>query len=158
VEAISYIDQIMEWPLILRILVKLGIRSSQIEKTLKAQGIGRHSFLDRTALTVADLRTVSVILGKRNFIGGDQPCEEDCAVFGFLANILWAAPSSPYEKIMESKGKSSSNGRISHKCCTNLSFNTLGSGEYANLKQYCLRMQKLYWPDWDKLTSKYQSK
>jgi len=126
VEGISYIDQIMEWPLVFKLFMKL--QSRRMGKSLQVQGMGRHSFLERNNLAASDLRTLSVILGKRNYFGGDQPCEEDCSIFGFLANVLYASPNSPLEKMIEN--------------------------QYSNLKQYCLRMQKLHYEDWNDLISK----
>jgi hypothetical protein len=89
----------MKFPRKMRMLMFL--QSAKVEKSLYAHGLGRHTLSDRTELTLADLRSVSVILGKRQFLGGDEPCEEDCAVFGTLAQVVWAAPESPYEKLVE---------------------------------------------------------
>lgn len=34
---------------------------------------------------------------------GDKPTEVDCAVFGFLCQLIWASAGSPYVRMLESK-------------------------------------------------------
>lgn len=47
-----------------------------------AQGIGRHTKEDIEAFTHADMKTIATILGDNKFLLGDEPCLEDCALFG----------------------------------------------------------------------------
>jgi hypothetical protein len=54
----------------------------------------------------ADLRALSHLLANKKFILGEEASENDCAVFGMLAQALWGTPGSPYEKLL--KGQSSS--------------------------------------------------
>ncbi|ODM93959.1 hypothetical protein Ocin01_12720 [Orchesella cincta] len=88
-----------------------------------SSGIGRHSEDDIERIMSEDLHALSKVLGNKKFILGDEPCEDDCAIFGELAQVLWCMPGSPYEKLL--------------------------NGELQNLKEYCLRMKTLYWPDWE---------
>ncbi|CAL8096531.1 unnamed protein product [Orchesella dallaii] len=87
------------------------------------QGIARHSEDDIVQIISDDLRALSKVLGNKKFILGDEPCEDDCAIFGELAQALWCMPGSPYEELL--------------------------NGELQNLKEYCLRMKTIYWPDWE---------
>jgi hypothetical protein len=48
-----------------------------------------------------DLRAISGILGKNEFILGNKPCQDDCGIFGVLAVVLWGLPASPYEKLLK---------------------------------------------------------
>jgi len=88
-----------------------------------AQGIGRHTKEEIYETTTDALRSVSKILGNKKFILGDEPCEDDCAIFGMLAQCIWGLPHSPYEQ--------------------------LSNGELKNIKEYCLRMKERFWADWD---------
>lgn len=39
--------------------------------------------------------------GEKPFLMGDEPSEVDCTVFGFLAQLKWHYPGSPYEAMLE---------------------------------------------------------
>jgi len=65
---------------------------------------------------------------EQKVLRGDEPCQEDCGIFGMLAQCLWALPESPYEKLL--------------------------NGELKNLKDYLLRIKEKAWPDWDELLAK----
>ncbi len=77
----------------------------KIKANVLANGIGAHSKVEMHRLIQDDLRAVSGVLGPNRFIAGNHVSEEDCAVFGMLAQCLWALPGSPYETIMKSSGK-----------------------------------------------------
>jgi hypothetical protein len=68
-------------------------------------GIGRHSQAQTLDMLKGDLKTVSKILGTKKFILGDEPCVEDCSIFGFVAQALYGMPESPYEKLVQGKPK-----------------------------------------------------
>src|SRR5581483_11294928 len=57
----------------------------RIKSALHAQGLGRHPYETIMQMTTADMKDISVILGDKQFILGNEPSEVDCAVFGFLA-------------------------------------------------------------------------
>jgi len=94
-----------------------------VRRSANAHGIGRHSEKEIVQLVSKDIRTVSKILGNKKFILGDEPCEDDCAIFGMLAQFLWGLPGSPYEKLV--------------------------NGELTNIKEYCMRMKEKFYADWD---------
>ncbi|XP_021946794.1 failed axon connections homolog [Folsomia candida] len=95
----------------------------RIKKSMNAQGLGRHPPDTIVKLVSDDLKDVSVLLGDKPFIAGDQPCEADCALFGSIAQCVWAMPGSPYHNLVEN--------------------------ELTNLKEYCIRMRAKYWADWE---------
>jgi hypothetical protein len=66
----------------------------------KGQGIGLHSQQEVEQLTLDDLKNLSIILGQKKFILGDEPCEDDCAVFGQLSQAMWGTPGSVYERAL----------------------------------------------------------
>ena len=67
------------------------------------QGLGRHSQEEAIELTNEAIKSISAILGTKKFILGNEPCEEDCALFGILSQILWCAPDSPFEALLNGK-------------------------------------------------------
>ena len=46
------------------------------------------------------LERTYIFTGTNAFLMGDQPCQEDCAIFGMLAQIKWHAPCTPLEKFL----------------------------------------------------------
>jgi len=108
-----------------------------------AQGIGRHSQETVIKQMKDDLLAVSKILGNKKFLLGDEPCEDDCSVFGFLIQVLYCAPGSPHELYV--KG----NGNCLDRFRADLLIIFTNTGELQNLVSYCNRIKELYWPDWD---------
>jgi glutathione S-transferase len=104
-----------------RLILKLVIRS--VRKALWYQGTGRHTNEEVDEMMEADLRALSQILGAKKFITGDEPCEEDCSVFGIVCQFRWATPGTNAEALLK--------------------------GECSNLSAYCDRMKEKFWPDWD---------
>jgi hypothetical protein len=86
-------------PIQLRIVSFIINRS--MKKSLWAQGLGRLSNQDMVRAVEDDLRNVSTLLGNKKFLNGDEPAEDDAAVFGLLAEIMWATHDSPYEKLLK---------------------------------------------------------
>jgi len=72
----------------------------EIRKATKKQGLYRHTRAEVTEMMKRDLRAVSKILGKKKYICGDEPCEDDCAIFGILSGPLWNLPGSVYETLI----------------------------------------------------------
>ncbi|KAK3087181.1 hypothetical protein FSP39_002749 [Pinctada imbricata] len=72
-----------------------------VTKCAYAHGIGRHSQEDVYGIMKEDLTNLSNFLGKKKFLLGDQPCEDDCAVFGILSQPRWHAFGNQMEKIIE---------------------------------------------------------
>ncbi|KAK6167467.1 hypothetical protein SNE40_021488 [Patella caerulea] len=85
------------------------------------QGMGRHSRDEVLHIMEEDLKAVSLFLGKNKFLFGEKPCEVDCAVFGQLSQFCWHMPGLYGETLIHEK--------------------------YPNLKEYCYRMKKAFWPE-----------
>jgi glutathionyl-hydroquinone reductase len=68
-----------------------------------AQGVGRHSQDEVIELMKKDLLAVSDFLGEKRYLLGDEPCEEDCSIFGLLVQVIYCAPGCPYEEIVKGK-------------------------------------------------------
>ena len=46
-------------------------------------------FQKRVSIVLYSYMYISVYLGSKSFLLGEKPCEEDCAVFGLLAEFYW---------------------------------------------------------------------
>lgn len=86
----------------LTILIPLFMKGKIFDASCK-QGVGRHSQEDVIQIMSDDLRAISRVLGKKPFLLGSEPCEDDAAVFGQLAQIVWCCPRSPFEKLINGK-------------------------------------------------------
>lgn len=75
----------------------------KVKNALYTQGIGRHTPEERFNLLIEDLRAVSIYLRDKPFFLGNVPTEIDCAVFGVMAQFVYCAPGSPYEKVINGK-------------------------------------------------------
>ncbi|XP_035668131.1 failed axon connections homolog [Branchiostoma floridae] len=109
--------------------VLLRRSARRLSKMLWAQGMGRHSQEDINDITEKDIMAVSEFLGEKPFFMGEEPTEADATVYGFMAEILWAAPKS-----------SDLHALVTEKC--------------PNIREYCVRMTRRYWQDWKGLTDK----
>ena len=76
------------------------VMGRRIRKYLWAQGLGRIPNSDMIRFTQEDLRNLSTLLGSKKFLNGDEPCEDDAAVFGLIAHVVWASHESPYDPLM----------------------------------------------------------
>lgn len=74
-------------PPIVRNLVPM-IAQKQVKNGLQAHGIGRHSVQDIYAFGVADLEALSLQLGQKPFMFGDQPSSLDATAYPIIANSL----------------------------------------------------------------------
>ncbi|KAG7153742.1 failed axon connections homolog [Homarus americanus] len=92
-------------------------------KALKIQGVGRHTHSQVQHMVKQDLAALSHYLGEKPFLMGEEPCEVDCTVFGFLSQLLWNYPGSPYIIML--------------------------NNDFRNLQQYHRRLKDRLWPDWD---------
>jgi len=73
----------------------------KINSRSNAQGIGAHSRQEQYDIAARDIKNVSKILGAKEFILGDRPCENDAAIFGMLSQFYWGTPNSPFHKLVE---------------------------------------------------------
>ncbi len=69
-------------PLIIRMVGR------QLEKTLHGQGIGRYTLEERTELAARAARAVSLYLGEKPWLCGDQPCGADATAYAFVASAM----------------------------------------------------------------------
>ena len=106
-------------PAPIRPLVKMFVLRN-IRKTLRLQGLGRHSADDRAALGRRDLRAISQALGDKPFLFGEAPCGADASVGAFVMGALSKAFVSPLREEAEAT---------------------------ANLAAYGQRMLARYYPD-----------
>ncbi|XP_037799430.1 failed axon connections homolog [Penaeus monodon] len=119
----------IEAPYILRFVMTLFRR--RIVGASRVQGMGRHSHEEVMEMGRKDLKALSLCLGVKPFLTGDRPAEVDCALFGFLAQVVWNSAGSPYLQMLESE-------------CT-------------NLQAYCHRIKERFWPDWGQCLNPPQS-
>ncbi|KAJ6648965.1 Failed axon connections like [Pseudolycoriella hygida] len=125
--ALDQIDKIMDMSGITFWFVKKMI-SRRVKAGLTTRGILLHTPEERFGLLSADFKAISTFLGESSYFLGEEPTEADCVVFGFMAQFVYCAPGSPYEKIINE--------------------------QYPNIKNYCERMKNKFYPDWDSLLKK----
>lgn len=116
------IMKISRWPFPWNFMA-YHVVNKHMRKSSWYHGIGRHSEEEIMKMLKQDLQAISVFLGKKAFFMGDEPCEVDCAVFGYLGQLVWNFPGTVLEDFV--------------------------NGEFSNLKDYCFRMKERYWDDWD---------
>jgi len=96
---------------------------------LEGQGLGLHTKEDVHAFMFKDLEAVSKVLGNNKYLLGDEPCEDDAALFGFAAQLVWGfVHDSPEAKFVRDN--------------------------HPNVAAYCERMKAKYWPDWENSLAK----
>ncbi|KAK7091791.1 hypothetical protein V1264_009430 [Littorina saxatilis] len=100
--------------------------SPAIRKKAWEQGMGRHSSEEVVHIARKDLTALSDYLGTKRFLMGDQPCEEDCAIFGQLSQLYWQLTGPTSNMFKE---------------------------EFPRLVSYCERMKDRFWPDWVECTT-----
>ncbi len=117
-------------------LIKLLLRT-QVKSWLggqaKAQGLGRHSKEEVRSIGITCLEAFTQALGDKPYLMGDKPCEEDAAVFGELAWMLYCVPDDNY-------------------------FKAAAKERFPKLVAYVERIKAKYWPDWEACTYYGQNK
>ncbi|XP_077989759.1 failed axon connections homolog [Glandiceps talaboti] len=108
-------------PILTSLVFRYARRSTR--QLMYGHGMGRHSEDEIYSIAEKDIRALSVILGDKKFMFGNEPCQEDCAIFGQLAQVVWQLSGSPQEALVK--------------------------GDYKNLERYCYRMRERFWPDWE---------
>ncbi len=88
-------------PKIFKYMMPLLMRN--MKKKMDQNGIGKHTRSEIYQMTEDDIRTVATVLGNKKFMGGDVPCEEDCAIFGMVAQAVWGLPGSSFERLVDGK-------------------------------------------------------
>ena len=90
------------------------IARASVNSALKKQGLGKHSDSEIQHIFKQSLDSLSVLLGDNTYFMGDNICSLDATTYPFLAEFILADIDNPFNKLARS---------------------------YANLKQYCERMQ-----------------
>lgn len=94
------------------------------------QGLSRLGKGEIQRMGVETLQTLSTFLGSKLYLmGGDQPSEIDCVLFGFLTTILYTMPEDNVLRIVVEK-------------------------RLGNLLQFTKRMKNNVYPDWDDVIGK----
>lgn len=96
-------------------------------KCMEAHGIGKHTKEEVYSIAESDLESISALLGDKEFFMGSDPTTIDCTMFGLLANLVYGAPGSPQEKLIQEKLK--------------------------NLVDFCDRMKLNFWLDYGEICS-----
>lgn len=92
-----------EIPRLLFALVLRPISSRNVRNQAYGQGMGRHTKDEVYEIGIKDIKAIATYLGDKPFFTGDKATEVDSALFGVLAQFLWASPGSPMEKAIKGK-------------------------------------------------------
>ena len=77
----------------------IGVFRSQFLKSIRTQGVGRHTREEILAKANADMDAYATLLGDKKFFLGDAPTSLDATMFGFLVNqygVPWEAPEKAH--------------------------------------------------------------
>ena len=77
--------------------------NGQLKDFLHMHGLGRHTREEQQEIGLHCLGAVSKVLGNNKFLFGDNPCDEDCCIFGFTTFILYNIPMNFYHGAMKEK-------------------------------------------------------
>jgi glutathione S-transferase len=75
----------------------------RVSASLTAQGTGRHSLEELTAMAIADWDAVLAVLGEGPFLFGDRPTTFDATVFAFADSMLSFPAPSPMRAALIAK-------------------------------------------------------
>lgn len=89
-------------PAPIRPLIKAFVRRG-LRKTLRAQGLGRHSAQERAELGRRDLVALAAILGDKPFLFGDEPRGADATVGAFVMGCLTKVVAGPLRDAAEAQ-------------------------------------------------------
>ncbi len=83
-----------------RPFVKWLIRR-KIGKSLRLQGMGRHSSEEAARLGEKDIEALATLLGDKPYLFGETPCGADASVFAFVSATLSPSWESPIREAAE---------------------------------------------------------
>ncbi len=106
-------------PAPIRPFIRAMIRR-QIRRALHGQGAGRYTEAERVALAGHTLASVSAILGDKPYLMRERPCGADATLFAFA----WGALCPVFDTEIRAKAEA-----------------------HTNLKGYCERLRRQYFPD-----------
>tara|TARA_Y100000031_G_C8161539_1_gene357265 strand:- start:473 stop:823 length:351 start_codon:yes stop_codon:yes gene_type:complete len=89
-------------------------------RSLRGQGVGRHSAAEVAAMGCRDIETVAAVLGNQEFMMGAEPSGIDATAYAFLAAILAVPIESPVRQQLQ---------------------------QSDNLTDYCQRLRERCFPD-----------
>ncbi|XP_053342950.1 failed axon connections homolog [Clarias gariepinus] len=98
------------------------LNGSLVKREMYCHGLGRFNTQLIHTLLERDLRTLSTLLGDKEYMMGSKVSSVDAAVFGHLAQVMWTLPGSRPEQLIK--------------------------GELPNLARYCERIRREFWPEW----------
>jgi glutathione S-transferase len=98
----------------------IGMVRRKVSKSLRAQGLGRHSRGEIETLAIRDIDALSDFMGDKPYLLGDRPCAADASVFGSMWSISCPIFETPLRTAVEKR---------------------------ANLVAYRDRMRAQYFPD-----------
>ncbi|EFL87940.1 glutathione S-transferase family protein [Ahrensia sp. R2A130] len=75
--------------------------AKQLAKTVRMQGLGRHSEDELREFLLEDFAAISQLLADRPFFGGEKPSSYDAAIWGALHGMLACNLPSPGKTIVE---------------------------------------------------------
>ncbi len=104
-------------PPVLRSVVPAMVRRDTLSH-LYGHGMGRHSRAEIYQIGERDITALSGFLSDKPFLMGEKPTSLDASGYGFLANILRMELPSP----------------LTDYCV-----------QFENLKEYCNRMESIFW-------------
>jgi glutathione S-transferase len=107
-------------PALMRPLVIAMVRR-KVRGTLQAQGLGRHTDDQKTALGCRSIAAIADFLADKPYLMGAEPCGADASLFAFVAGMLCPQFRSPVRDAAE---------------------------RYDNLRRYVGRMTARYYPDY----------
>jgi len=87
-----------KFPFPLRFIVPVIARKDVI-RTLKGQGISRHSKQEVEDICSKSFQALSCLIGDKPYIFGNQPCSLDATVFAFLAEFILVDLDNSFNKI-----------------------------------------------------------
>jgi glutathione S-transferase len=76
-----------------------GIVRKQVRKTLRGQGLGRHSREDLEYFAEKDLEALDALLGDKPYMMGERICSVDATVYGMLSSIYYPDFNTPLQSI-----------------------------------------------------------
>jgi Glutathione S-transferase N-terminal domain/Glutathione S-transferase, C-terminal domain len=81
--------------------VVMALVRRQVRKSLYAQGMGRHSSEEITALATRSIDSIADFLGDKTFFMGPEPVGVDATIFAFLAGTLCPTFDTPIRTAAE---------------------------------------------------------
>lgn len=123
-----YLDNFNEFKKIMAQGAGIGFNVSQkmhqrkMSKDLDGHGLARNTKEEVYKIAEEDIKALSVILGDKDYIMGENISTFDCTVFGLCANILYSSMDTPMKTFLKDNAQ--------------------------NVCTLCDKIKDTYWPDW----------